>query len=261
MRNLLPLLVAALLALSSAAANAGERPLRVAVNNHFPPLSWVAEGPSLVGFNVDVAEALCVAMERACEMQAVGMGDRVPGLMLKRFDVLVTPLSPNEPWAKAVALTAPYIRTGSVFLAREGFGGEVSSDTLKGKRVAVKRNAPHEAYVREHFGNDVEVEEAYSFGDAFNALADGDADLAFVPVFPALQFLREKDGKGFRLTGPTITEGRFGGGLHIAVRKDQPNLHAALEKALADILGNGTWSGIAASYFPEGVRDAVTPRP
>lgn len=248
LRTSLP--AALLLALVTALpAAAGERPLRMAVNHYFPPFSW-SEGGELFGFDVDLANALCAAMDRPCKIRPVGYGDRIPGLMLKRFDVLVTPTTKGNSWVRAVGLTQAYGKTSSVFLAPDAFGTDLTKNTVAGKRIGIKRNAPHEAYLKREFADTVTIETFVSMGDVFEALEDGDVDLAFVPSFPAVKFLKGEDGKDFRIAGPPITEPPFGTTFHIAVRKEQPALLKALDAALATVIADGTHTKLLEKHFP-----------
>ena len=55
-------LLAALFAWLPADSDADERPLRVAVIGNSPPMSYEDERGRLVGFNIEMAEALCQTM-------------------------------------------------------------------------------------------------------------------------------------------------------------------------------------------------------
>ncbi len=243
---------------ASRLSSAEELPLRMAINHYFPPFGW-AEGGKLLGFDVDLANALCKTMSRTCRIQAVGYGDRVPGLKLGRFDVLVTPTTGNDPWVKSVILTRSYGNTSSVFLAPEAFGPEVSARTVAGRRIGVKRNSPHETFMRERFGDAAKVETFISIGHALRALGDGSVDLLFVPTFSAVGYLRKSASKGIGIVGAPVTAPPFGASLHIAVRPKETALRDALDRALSALTEDGTHARLVAKYFPPMVAPTMAP--
>ncbi|MEO5335591.1 MAG: transporter substrate-binding domain-containing protein [Magnetospirillum sp. WYHS-4] len=255
------LVLTALILFLALPAFAAEKPLRVAVNYFFPPFSWVVGGKTLVGFDVDLANALCAAMGRECKLRAVAPGDRVPGLMLKRFDILATPTSGADPWTDAVALSIPYCRTASVFVAGPGFAGEPTAEALRGRRIGVKHNSPNEAWVKRLTAGGAKIEGHYSMADVLDDLQKGRHDLAFVPMFPAADFLNKWGDKGFRVVGKPIAEDGLGEPLRMAVRKEDKALLVALDAAVAKLLADGTYADLTAKYFPESLRAAIAPAP
>lgn len=253
------LALTALLLAAALPALAAEKPLKVAVNYFFPPFSWTEGGKTLVGFDVDLAQALCETMGRKCQMRPVAPGDRVPGLMFRRFDVLATPTAGDVPWMEAVSVSVPYCRTSSVFLAGPGYAGGAGLDELKGKKIGAKENSPTEAYLKKTLGKDAAIRTHFSLGDVFADLEKGRVDLAFVPIFPAADFLNKHPDKGFHLAGPPHAEEGLGEPLHMAVRKQDQALLEALNAAIAKALADGTHDRLLAKYFPEALRAQIKP--
>lgn len=251
------------LALIAAAlpAPAAEKPLKVAVNYFFPPFSWVVDGKTLVGFDVELAQALCTAMGRECKPRAVAPGDRVPGLMFKRFDILATPTSGGDPWTQAVSLTRPYCRTAAIFLAGPAFKGDALPDGLAGLKIGTKDNSAHEAWLKKHAPKAAGIKTRYAFAEILEDLEDGRIDLAFMPSLAVADFLGKKAGGGYRVIGEAIGGEGLGESLHMAVRKEDKALLEALDAAIAKLLADGTYAALAAKHFPESLRAIVAPAP
>jgi ABC-type amino acid transport substrate-binding protein len=63
-------------------------------------------------------------------------------------------------------------------------------------------------------------------------------------------FLKTPDGKAFEFVGPDFTDKKwFGDGAGIAVRKGDKELREAINKAIAQIRGDGTYKKINDKYF------------
>ena len=84
-------LLAALFAWLPADSDADERPLRVAVIGNSPPMSYEDERGRLVGFNIEMAEALCQTMRVRCKLQQVSIGNVIDALVVGEADFAPTP--------------------------------------------------------------------------------------------------------------------------------------------------------------------------
>ena len=63
--------------------------------------------------------------------------------------------------------------------------------------------------------------------------------------------MKTKDGKCCEFVGNDIqSEKHFGKGAGIAMRKEDADLKAAMNKALAEIVADGTYKKIDDKYFP-----------
>ena len=82
-------------------------------------------------------------------------------------------------------------------------------------------------------------------------LVNGRLDAAFQDAVAANDgFLKQPQGKGFAFAGPEANEVKyFGVGAGIGLRKEDAALKAQLNKALADMIKDGTYATIAKKYF------------
>ena len=82
-------------------------------------------------------------------------------------------------------------------------------------------------------------------------LAAGRGDIAFgSSVVSGEAFLKQPEGKGFAQVGEAIflTEGADGG-VGIAIRKNEEDLKARVNTALAEIMADGSYKALADKYF------------
>ena len=246
------LLTAAAAALFAAGAQAADKMhVKVATEGAYPPFNSVDPSGKMVGFDVDIGNALCEAANLDCEWVKQDWDGMIPVLIAKKFDAIVASMSITDERKKKVNFTDKYYNTPARFVGKKGAGIEITPAGLKGKRVGVQRATIHENFVRATFP-DAEVV-VYDTTDNANAdLAAGRLDLR-VDDSTALElgFLKTDAGKNFEFVGPGFFEPRsiLGYGAGIAVRKEDTALRDAFNKALKDIRADGTYKKINDKYF------------
>src|SRR5690606_576075 len=85
--------------------------IRIATEGAYPPFNFVAADGSLQGLDVDIANALCKAMEAKCTIVANDWDGMIPGLKSNKFDAVIASMSITEERKKEVAFTDKYYST------------------------------------------------------------------------------------------------------------------------------------------------------
>lgn len=113
---------------------------------------------------------------------------------------------------------------------------------LNGKKVSVQVGTKSVNFLRDNFPqiNRVEVEKNQ---EMFDLVGIGRADAAVTGKPAAYQVAKTRTG--FRVLDKTLTTEAYG----IAVRKDEPQLKAAFNTALARIKADGTYAAIVKKWF------------
>lgn len=78
--------------------------IKIATEGAYPPFNFVAADGSLQGLDVDIAKALCAAMEAKCEIVANDWDGMIPGLQANKFDAVIASMSVTEERQKQVSL-------------------------------------------------------------------------------------------------------------------------------------------------------------
>jgi polar amino acid transport system substrate-binding protein len=250
MKSLLAWMVAGFLSVVPAIA---AEPLTVAVNNNDRPFGWTNERGELTGFTVDIARALCKAMDRDCRLQPAVFADFIPGIVAGRFDFVVANILRTPEREKQVDFSNRFWRSSSTFVGRPGVVKAITRDDLRGKRVAVQKGAVQERYLRELYGDAMVIDTYATNVERNAALAAGRADLMLGSTLSHFSFLTTREGEQFEIIGEPIYDHGLGGDVAIPLAKGRDDLRQAINAGMATILRDGTYARINNQYFPSGV--------
>ena len=251
MKKLTFLGVLAALALAAGTAAADMKKVTLGTEGAYPPFNWIDENGDLQGFDVEIGNALCAAAHLDCTWAVQDWDGIIPGLLAKKYDAIVASMSITEERKKKVDFTGKYYTTPAKFVRMKGSGIEITDEGLNGLAVGVQRATIHENFLRDNYGDIVDIK-AYATQDEANLdFVAGRVDLLLADSM-ALQggFLDTPDGEGAEFVGPDFTDPRwFGDGAGIAVRKGEGELLDALNAAIAAIRADGTYAAINDKYF------------
>lgn len=236
--------------LAAGAAQAGQK-VKIGTEGAYPPFNSIDSNGKLVGFDIDIANALCEAAKLECEFVVQDWDGIIPGLIAKKYDAIVASMSITDERKEKVDFTDKYYNTPAKFFAKKGSGLQITRDGLKGKVVAVQRATIHENFLRDNFGDVVTINSYATQDEAYLDVVSGRADAGIADSVAVLDgFLNTDQGKGFEFVGPDFNDPKwFGAGAGIAVRKGDDELRNALNAALKQILADGTYKKINAKYF------------
>ncbi len=224
--------------------------LRIGTAGAYPPFNYMNSDGELIGFDVEIGEALCVVADYECKFVVQDWENIIPGLLAKRYDVIIASISITEERKQLVDFTAKYYSTPAKFVAKTDADFETTPEGLAEKSIGVQEGSAHEAFVTATFPlADIR---AYPTQDEANqALVAGELDLVMADSVALLEgFLSTEEGKGHGFIGPDFNEPDWHGeGAGIAVRKGEDDLRQRLNAAIVQIRSNGTYQRIQGRYF------------
>jgi polar amino acid transport system substrate-binding protein len=232
----------------------GVRALRFLTDDDYPPLDFALPDGTLVGFNVDIARAICAELQVACTIQARRWDTLVDSLLTGKGDAVAASLATTPALRAKVDFTKPYYKSPARFIARKGSTlTDVTPATLAGKNVGVVAGSAHKAYLDAFFPKAVQK----SFPDVAalrEALSSGQIDAAFGDGLSWAVWLggsASADCCAF-VGGPYLESRYFGEGVGIALRKEDADLRRAIDWALARLAARGVYAELYLKYFPVG---------
>lgn len=232
------------------AAAADGATLRIGVEGAYPPFSSLGTDGKLKGFDIDIAQAVCVQLKVRCVFVQTEFDAMIPALRAKKFDAIVASMSITPDRLKAVDFSDKYYSTPTRFVIRSDSRLEVSPEGLKGRKIGVQRTTIQDRFATATF----KASEIVRYGkqdEVFLDLVNGRVDGVLVDSVAADQgFLKTPSGKGFVFRGPVYDDPAFfGTGAGIAVRKGDTALREKINAALAAVRADGSYKKLNDRYF------------
>lgn len=220
--------------------------IRIATEGAYAPFNMTDENGELIGFDVEIAKALCAQMEAECEIVAQDWDGIIPGLMGRKYDAIVASMSITEERQRVVDFSEPYYSNVLAYVAPADSDFDASPESLKGLTVGAQRATVAGQYLEDELGDVVSVKLYDTQDNAYLDLAAGRLDALLSDKFPAYDWLRSAEGEGFEFKGGDID---IDDKIAIAVRKGDP-LKDKFSAAIKAIVDDGTYAEINEKYFP-----------
>lgn len=217
--------------------------IRVANTQANPPYSFVDEANEIVGYDVDVANAIA---------ERLGIGEVefirgtfqtfIEGLKTDKWDIVISGLTPTDERRLEVDFTCPYQVNGVSIFVNESNTTITGEDDLEGQRIAATAGGTQEQQAQEIPGAEV-----LSYENSTLALTDvsvGRADAYLGSRFTGLHQAEENDLAVKALPGLLNSEANA-----IAIAKGQEAFVDAVNDALAEMIEDGTLTEISQRWL------------
>jgi arginine/ornithine transport system substrate-binding protein len=252
MKKLFTILLILLMGIAAGNTWAAEiKKVRIGTEGAYPPFNYIDPTGQLQGFDIDIAKALCEAGGVECEFVVQDWDGLIPGLLAKKFDAIIASMSITEERKQRVNFTNKYYQTPARFVAKKGDDIQISKEGLAGKTVGVQRATVSENFIRDNFGQNINIKSYATQDEANMDLVSKRLDLVFADAVVLMEgFLNTDAGKDYEFIGPSYTNKEwFGDGIGIAVRKGDDELLKMLNKAIEKIRNDSTYKEINDQYF------------
>jgi len=244
-RKIALLAATAMVGAAMLSAPAAARDIRIATEGAYPPFNSKNAKGELVGFDVDLARAICAHMKAKCTLVAQDWDGIIPGLLAKKYDLIVASMSITEERKKKVAFSTPYYSNYLQFVAKKGGGFEPTADGIKGKTLGAQRATVSAQFLEDNYRKVAKIKVYDKQTAAWLDLKAGRVDAILSDLLPSYDWVRKN--KGFEMAGGQISnEDKIG----IAARKEDTALLEKVNAAILALRKNGTYAKINAKYFP-----------
>ncbi len=241
---LIALAMAALASGVSHAADLGGKLLKVGSDTTSPPMESVdpASG-QIVGFDVDVVNAICAKINCQAEFVTTGWDGIFAALDQGSFDLVASGVSITDERKKAMDFSDPYIVNSQAVLMRVADQG-LSLDDFKtqGKKLSAQANTT-DAQVAEGIVGKENVSAYDSFSASVIALKNKDVDGVVINGANAAAYEREFAGELVVAIKDLQSDP-----LGLVFRKDDANI-AAFNEGLKMIKDDGTLDQLIGKYW------------
>ncbi|WP_368407946.1 transporter substrate-binding domain-containing protein [Halorussus salinus] len=250
--------------------------IRIGSDIPYKPFEYRTQDGTLVGFDVDIAEAIFGELDREYEFVQTGFDTIIPSLNNGNFRIIMSAMTINDQRAEQVDFSEPYFIAFQTVAILES-GNIQSLEDLEGKTVAVQKGTTGEAAAQElqqQFGGNLNIDSYDQITGAFNALLNNQAVAVINDNAVNLQYTEDQEavtllqGEGqaaeeFESAPPylTLTVERYG----IAFRQDDDEFRQQVNEALNAVIASGRYEEIYSEYFtgapPQSILDRARPSP
>lgn len=220
--------------------------IKIGTEGTYAPYSFHDKSGKLQGFDVDVGRAVAEKLGVKAEFVEGRWDGLIAGVDAKRYDAVINQVGITKERQAKFDFSKPYIESKAVLIVRGDNTTIKSFDDLKGHKSAQSLTSNFSKQASSH---GAEIVPTDGFNQSLELVLSGRADATLNDNLSFLDFKKQKPNANVKVVA-TSTEGDPSG---ILIRKDQPALVAALNKALDEIKADGTYKTIAVRYFGEDV--------
>ena len=251
MKKILALVLAAAMLLSAtvlfSSCQKEDNVLVMATNATFPPYEYIGEGGQFVGIDVEIAQAIAEKLGMTLEIKDVDFGSILGGVETGKYDMGMAGLTVTPDRLKSVNFTTPYAKGVQVVIVKAD-SGITSIDDLAGKKIGVQQDTTGDIYasmsVKDGGFGEENVTRYKSGNDAVLALTSGKVQAVIIDKDPANSYVKANEGL-------TILESAYADEDYaIAIAKNNTELLQKVNKALEELIADGTVAGIVNKYIP-----------
>ena len=270
MKNIFKYFLSTIAVLAILFSNAQAGSVKIGTEGAYPPWNAKDESGKLIGFEVELANWLCIYMKADCTIVEQDWDGMIPGLIMRKYDAIMAGMSITGERMKVINFSQGYADEVAQLAVMKGsslegmdtpsginlsLGGSNVKSALKtltgalaGKTVCVQTATIHQNFLESGDVGSVTVR-TYKTQDEVNLdLAAGRCDAALAAAVAFTDYA-EKSGKPVVLVGPTLSGGAFGNGVGVGIRKDDTELLKAFNKAIDQARKSGKISELAIEWF------------
>ena len=257
MKRIIALALALMLCLSLFAAcgsagenkeNSGKAKLVMATNAQFPPYEYY-ENDQIIGIDAEIAAAIAEKLGMELEISDMEFDSIIESVKGGKADMGLAGMTVTDERKEAVNFTASYATGVQVVIVNEGSAITTVDDLFAegaSHVIGVQRNTTGDLY------STWDLEDAglatidrYSKGaDAVQALLTGKVDCVVIDNEPAKAFVEANEGLKILDTAYAVED------YAAAMSKDNAELYEAVNKALEELIADGTVASIIEKYIP-----------
>lgn len=244
MKKLLLALIT-IIACSYSFVSAGADKIRFGVIYFYPPFAFSTKSGYVHGFDIEIATAICQRLKAECTFTAMPLQNLFVNLNQGRVDAIMGAIAITPERQTRFAFTQPYYKSTMSYVALNG--ANLNLQNLQGKRVGVEKDSIFSQYIKEKYGNQVQLT-SYPTNEAMvTGLSERKIDVILLDTPAANYWVNYSTGL-FKLMGqPENID--FDKGYGIAVKQDNAVLLNSLNNALTALIKDGTLTKIQQSYF------------
>ncbi|MGP5509861.1 transporter substrate-binding domain-containing protein [Pseudomonas helleri] len=224
--------------------------LRFGVDPSYAPFESKAADGSLVGFDIDLGNAICAELKVKCKWVESDFDGMVPGLKANKFDGVISSMTVTPAREKVIDFSSELFSGPTSLVYKKGSGLSADTASLKGKTVGYEQGTIQEAYAKAVLDKAGVKTQAYANQDQVYAdLISGRLDASVQDMLQAeLGFLKSPQGAGYEISA-AIDDPLLPSKTAVGIKKGNQALQTLLNKGIKALHDDGTYTKIQQKYF------------
>jgi ABC-type amino acid transport substrate-binding protein len=225
--------------------------ITIATEGAYPPFNYLDRKGMPAGFEMDLAQEACMRMKAECEFTAMKWDDLVPGLLDKKVDIVMSSLEVTPERRRRLGMSRRYYLSPGAFIAKKGAPYDGPPSLLRNKKIGIQKDSMHADWADKSFRRSAQLKRFNTVADALAALATDDVDAVFGDKVQLWLWSQKPEGKCCELVGQDIKDTQtLGIGVSAGLRREDIKLREAFNKALGEMMSDGTYKKLNDKYFP-----------
>ncbi|MGW8465068.1 transporter substrate-binding domain-containing protein [Pseudomonas sp. CLCA07] len=224
--------------------------LRFGVDPSYAPFESKAADGSLVGFDIDLGNAICAELKVKCKWVESDFDGMIPGLKANKFDGVISSMTVTPAREKVIDFSSELFSGPTAYVSKKGSGVTADVASLKGKTVGYEQGTIQEAYAKAVLDKAGVKTQAYANQDQVYAdLTSGRLDAGIQDMLQAeLGFLKSPQGADYDVSKPVDNE-LLPAKTAVGIKKGNTELKALLDKGIKALHDDGTYATIQKKHF------------
>lgn len=225
--------------------------ITIATEGAFPPFNYLDRKGMPAGFEMELAQEACQRIKAECEFIALKWDELIPGLLEKKFDIIMSSMEVTRERRQRMGLSRRYYLSPGAFIAPKGAPYDGPPSLLRNKRIGIQKDSTHADWADKSFRRSAQLRRYASVQEALTALANDEVDAVFGDKAQLWLWSQKPEGKCCELVGQDIKDTQtLGVGVAAGLRKEDGKLREAFNKALGEMMTDGTYKKLNDKYFP-----------
>lgn len=215
-----------------------ENVLTMATNAEFPPFEYL-EGETIVGADVDIANAIAEKLGKTLEITNIDFDAALTGAATGKYDVAIAGVTATDDRRQNMGFTDDYYTASQAIIVTAESDIKAAAD-LEGKTISCQEGTTGEQYLLD---NNYTVQSFKTGAEAITALVSGKVDAVVIDNAVAKALSAKQDGKTVVLD-EALTEEAYA----IVTKLGNDALISEINTALAELKAEGKLAEIFEKY-------------
>ncbi|QOV64392.1 amino acid ABC transporter substrate-binding protein [Kosakonia pseudosacchari] len=216
--------------------------LKIGTEGTYPPFTFHNASGKLEGFDVEIGQEIAKRLKVNAQFVEGKWDGLIAGIDANRYDAVINQVGITPERQKKYDFSEPYIASKAVLIVNSKNTAITRFEDLKGKKSAHTLTSNY-AQIARKYG--AEIVATDGFNQSVDLVVQGRADATINDNLSFLDFKKHKPDAPVKIVATQSDAEKSG----VLFRKGNPQLKAAIDKALEEIKADGTYQRISQKYF------------